>query len=118
MIRIYHNPRCRKSRETLEIIKNAGYEPEIVEYLQNPPSTAELKDLLDKMDKKPEEIIRKGEDIYKSGFKGKSYTDDEWIKILVENPKLIERPIVVNGDKVVLGRPPETVKSILKAGII
>jgi arsenate reductase len=113
MIKIYHNPRCRKSRETLEILRQEGYEPEIIEYLQTPPSETELKDILQKMDKKPEEIIRKGEDIFKSNYKGRSFTDDEWIKILIENPKLIERPIVVNGNKVTLGRPPENVKSIL-----
>jgi arsenate reductase len=113
MIRIFHNPRCRKSRETLEIIRQAGHEPEIVEYLKTPPSASELKDLLRRMDKKPEEIIRKGEDIFKLNYKGKSLTDDEWIKVLVENPKLIERPIVVNGEKVALGRPPENVRNIL-----
>lgn len=114
MIKIYHNRQCRKSRETLEIIRQAGHDPEIIEYLQDPPTIAELKDMLEKMGKKPEEIIRKGEDIFKSNYKGKSLSDDEWLKVLVENPKLIERPIVVNGDKVVLGRPPENVKSILQ----
>ena len=113
MVRIYHNPRCRKSRETLGIIKNAGYEPEIIEYLESPPSATELRDMLDKMGMKPEQIVRKGEDIFKSKFKGKNLTDDEWLKVLVEHPKLIERPIVVNGDKAALGRPPENVKSIL-----
>ena len=113
MVKIYHNPRCRKSRETLEIIRLAGHEPEIIEYLKNPPSSVELKDLLEKMDRRPEEIVRKGEEVYKADYKGKSLSDDEWIKVLVENPKLIERPIVVNDDKVVLGRPPENVKSIL-----
>jgi arsenate reductase len=65
------------------------------------------------MGKKPVEIIRKGEAVFKSNFKGKTYSDDEWIRIMVENPKLIERPIVINGDEVRLGRPPETVKEIL-----
>jgi arsenate reductase len=113
MIKIYHNPRCRKSRETLEIIRQEGHEPEIIEYLQNPPSLAELKDMLGKMGKKPEEIIRKGEDIFKSNYKSRTLSDEEWVKVLVENPKLIERPIVVNGNKVILGRPPENVRSIL-----
>lgn len=113
MIRIFHNPRCRKSRETLEIIRQAGHEPEIIEYLQTPPSASELKDLLRRMDKRPEEIIRKGEDIFKLNYKGKSLSDDEWIEVLVENPKLIERPIVVNGEKVALGRPPENIRNIL-----
>ncbi len=112
-IKIYHNPRCRKSRETLNLIREAGYEPEIVEYLQNPPSALELKDLLKRMDKKPLDIIRKGEEVFKSNFKGKTFSDDEWINIMVDNPKLIERPIVVKDDEVRLGRPPETVKEIL-----
>ncbi len=113
MIKIYHNPRCRKSRETLGLIREAGHEPEIVEYLQNPPSESELKELLEGMDKKPTELIRKGEEIYKSKFKGKTFSEAEWIKIMVENPKLIERPIVVKGKEVILGRPPENVKEIL-----
>lgn len=113
MIKIYHNPRCRKSRETLSLIREAGHEPEIIEYLQNPPSASELKELLKRMGKKPMEIIRKGEAVFKSNFKGKTFSDDEWIRIMVENPKLIERPIVVKGDEVRLGRPPETVKEIL-----
>ncbi len=113
MIKIYHNPRCRKSRETLGLIREAGHEPEIIEYLQNPPSESELKELLEGMDKKPAELIRKGEEIYKSKFKGKTFSEAEWIKIMVENPKLIERPIVVKGKEVILGRPPENVKEIL-----
>ena len=114
MIRIYHNPRCRKSRETLEIIRNQGYEPEIIEYLKDPPTVSELKNLLDKMNMKPAEIIRKGEDLFKSNFKGKKMSDEEWLNVLVKNPKLIERPIVVSGDRVVLGRPPEKVREILR----
>ena len=114
MIRIYHNPRCRKSRETLEIIRNQGYEPEIIEYLKDPPTVSELKNLLDKMNMKPAEIIRKGEDLFRSNFKGKKMSDEEWLNVLVKNPKLIERPIVVSGDRVVLGRPPEKVREILR----
>ena len=113
MIKIYHNPPCRKSRETLELIREAGHEPEIIEYLQNPPTESELIELLEGMDKKPLELIRKGEEIFKSKYKGKSFADAEWIKIMVENPKLIERPIVVKGKEVILGRPPENVKDIL-----
>ena len=113
MIKIYHNPRCRKSRETLELIREAGHEPEIIEYLQNPPTESELKELLERMDKEPLEIIRKSEEIFKSKYKGKTFPDSEWIKIMVENPKLIERPIVVKGKQVILGRPPENVKDIL-----
>jgi len=113
MIKIYHNPKCRKSRETLDIIKASGKTPEIIEYLKTPPSVEELDDLLRKMDKMPEEIIRKGEDIYKLKFKNKDFSREEWLKVLVENPRLIERPIVVNGNRVVLGRPPENVKEII-----
>lgn len=113
MIRIYHNPRCRKSRETLEIIRKEGHDPEIIEYLKNPPTENELKNLLDKMNMKPEEIIRKGEEIFKSNYKGKKLSDEEWLKVLVNHPKLIERPIVVSGERVVLGRPPEKVREIL-----
>ena len=114
MIRIYHNPRCRKSRETLEIIRNQGYEPEIIEYLKDPPTVSELKNLLDKMNMKPAEIIRKGEDLFRSNFKGKKMSDEEWLNVLVKNPKLIERPIVVSGDRVILGRPPDKVREILR----
>jgi arsenate reductase len=113
MIRIYHNPRCRKSREILEIIKNMGHDPEIIEYLKTPPTVKELRGLLEKMNMKPAEIIRKGEDLFKSNFKGKKMSDEAWLQVLVENPKLIERPIVVSGDRVILGRPPENVKEIL-----
>ena len=112
-MKIYHNPRCRKSRETLDIIRNAGVEPKIIEYLKTPPGAGELKEVLRMLDMRPEDILRKNEDIFKQNFKGKMYSDDEWIGILVENPKLIERPIVVEGKRAVLGRPPENVKSLL-----
>ena len=112
-MKIYHNPRCRKSRETLQLIQESGKEPEIIEYLKTPPSETELKTLISLLGKKPEEIIRKGEAIFKENYKGKNYSDKEWIKILVQNPKLIERPIVVEGKKAVLGRPPENVKTLL-----
>ena len=113
MTKIYHNPRCRKSREALHILRETGHEPEIIEYLVNPPSEEELTDLLKKMNLSPKEIIRKGEDIFKSEFKGKEYTDVEWVRILVDHPKLIERPIVVHREKAILGRPPERVLEII-----
>jgi arsenate reductase len=113
MIKIYHNPRCRKSRESLIIIQEAGYDPEIIEYLKTPPSEQELAYFLEKMGKKPLDIVRKSEDIFKKQFKGKNMSDMEWIKVLVDNPKLIERPIVVKDDQVVLGRPPENVRELL-----
>lgn len=112
-LKIYHNPRCAKSRETLGLITEAGKGFEIVEYLKMPPSFAELKDLLVKLHLKPEQILRKGEALYKEQFKDKKFNDDEWITIMVENPVLIERPIVVKGNKAVLGRPPENVLVLL-----
>lgn len=112
-MKIYHNPRCRKSRETLDMIRSAGVEPEIIEYLKTPPGAGELKEILRMLDMRPEDIIRKHEDIFKQNFKGKMHSDDEWIDILVDNPKLIERPIVVQGTRAVLGRPPQNVKSLL-----
>jgi arsenate reductase len=112
-MKIYHNPRCRKSRETLQIIRSAGIEPEIIEYLKNPPSAKDLKEVLAMLKMRPEDIIRKNEDLYKQKFKDNKYTEDEWIDILVKNPKLIERPIVIVDDRAVLGRPPENVQSLL-----
>ena len=112
-MRIYHNPRCRKSRETLEIIRSKGVEPEIIEYLAHPPTENELASILEMLGMKPDEIIRKGESIFKENFKGKDLSDNGWLKVLVENPKLIERPIVIKGNKAVLGRPPENVLELL-----
>ena len=87
-------------------------EVEIVEYLKDPPNENELKEVLNKLGMKPEQIIRKGEAIYKEKYKGNSYTDDQWIEIMTSNPILIERPIVVKGNKAVMGRPPENVKHL------
>jgi|SRR5690554_6125988 len=112
-MKIYHNPRCSKSRETLSLIREAGQEPEIIEYLKTVPNSATIKDLLMKLNLKPTDILRKGEKVYKDKFKGKNFNDDEWIQIMIENPKIIERPIVVKGNKAILGRPPENVKELL-----
>lgn len=109
-MRIYHNPRCTKSRETLKLIRDKGIEPEIVEYLKDIPSTAELKEILMKLNLKAEQIVRRTEAYYKENLKGKTFAEEEWIQIMIENPKLIERPIVVKNNKAVLGRPPENVE--------
>ena len=109
-MKIYHNPRCAKSRQTLELIKNAGIEPEVIEYLKTIPTTEELKDILMKLNLNAADILRKGETAYKEIIKGKEFGEEELIQIMIENPKLIERPIVVRGNKAVLGRPPENVK--------
>ena len=112
-MKIYHNPRCRKSRETLQILQDAGKEVEIIEYLKTPPTASELKTIIAQLGIKPEKLIRNGEAIFKENYKGKTFTDEEWIDIMVKNPILIERPIVIKDGKAVLGRPPENVKGLL-----
>ena len=113
-VMIYFNPRCRKSREALQIIKERDIEPEIKYYLEEPPSQAELAEILRKMGKRPRDIFRKSEPLYKDlGLKNKYLSDDVLLNYLHEYPILIERPIVVKGQRAVLGRPPEDVKKII-----
>ncbi len=112
MIKIYHNPRCRKSRAGLAHLETKKVDFEIIDYIKNPISEAELADLLMKLNKSPQYIIRTQEDIYKSDFKGKNFTDEEWIKIMVEHPKLIQRPIIVKNYKAVLGQAPEEIDNL------
>jgi len=112
-VTIYHNPRCKKSKETLSLLEEKGIEPEIVENLKNPPDKETLRNILQKLNKKPEDIIRKQEKVFKDNYKGKDLSEDEWLTVLTENPKLIERPIVLKGEKAALGRPPENVLEIL-----
>lgn len=112
--RIYHNPRCSKSRQTLQLLTEKGIQPEIVEYLKTPPSADELRQLLNKLGLRPRDLIRRREAEYKaSGADNPDLSDDELIELMVEHPKLIERPIVVHDGKVALGRPPEKVLEIL-----
>lgn len=113
MIKIYHNPRCSKSRQGLEILENSGKEFEIVKYLDNTPSEKELKEVIRLLNISPIDLVRKNEKIWKEEYKGKELSGTEIIKAMIENPKLIERPIVINGDKAVVGRPPETIKEVL-----
>lgn len=113
MLTIYHNPRCGKSRQTLKLIQDSESEVEVIEYLKTPPTYEELESLLTKLGISPQELIRKGEAIFKENFKGKTLTDQEWIKAMVDHPILIERPIVVKGNKAIIGRPPENVQSLL-----
>ena len=112
-MKIYHNPRCRKSRETLALIEEKGLQPEVIEYLNNPLTASELKEVLGKLDMPAASIIRKGESIFKEQFKGKDLSEEQWIQAMVDYPKLIERPIVVKGNAAVIGRPPENVLSLL-----
>lgn len=109
---IYHNPRCGKSRAALGILAGHGIEPTIVEYLKTPLDRDQLRVLLKKLGLKPEQIVRKGEDVYKQDYAGKTMTDDEWLDALVEHPILIERPIVVKGNRAVVGRPPEKIDEL------
>ena len=112
-MKIYHNPRCSKSRQTLNLIKEKGVEVEIIEYLKVIPSEKELSSIIKFLGIKPEKLLRKGEVDYKENFKGKILSDEEWISAMVQYPKLIERPIVVSGNKAILGRPPENVLDLL-----
>ena len=110
---IYHNPRCGKSRATLALLQERGIEPRVIEYLKTPPSAAELKKIVEQLGITPEQLIRKGEEVYKSKLAGKTLSDAQWIDAMVQNPILIERPIVISGKRAVLGRPPENVLSLL-----
>lgn len=112
MIKIYHNPRCSKSRQGLEILTNSKVDFEIVKYLDTPPTEKELREIIQKLNIEPIELIRKGESIWKESFKGKTLSNDEIIKAMYDFPKLIERPIVISGNKAVIGRPPSLIKGL------
>ena len=111
-MKIYHNPKCSKSRQTLAIIEGETSSFEIIEYLKNPLSEEEIIVLLSKLNIKPVELVRTQETIWKENYKGKELTEIEIINAMVENPKLIERPIVVKNNKAIIGRPPENVLSL------
>ena len=112
-MKIYHNPRCRKSRETLQLVESKGHQPEIILYLEDTPSQDELRSIINLLGIAPYDLIRRGEAIFKEKFKGKSLSDDEWIQAMIDHPKLIERPIVVTEKGAAIGRPPENVLSII-----
>ncbi len=111
---IYHNPRCSKSRAALQLIQERGIEPQIIEYLKTPPSAARLKELLAMLGMTPRELMRKGEEPYKTlGLSDTDLDDDTLVQAMVDHPILIERAIVVAGDKAKLGRPPENILELL-----
>ena len=112
-MKIYHNPRCSKSRNTLSIIQEMGNEVEIIEYLNSPPTAKELEVILEMLNIQPIELIRKNEIIWRENYRGKQMRDDEIINAMRENPKLIERPIVIKNGKAIIGRPPEKVLKLL-----
>lgn len=112
-MKIYHNPRCRKSREGLAILQEAHMEPEIIDYIKNPISFDELTDILRKLDIPAIDLVRKNEAVWKEKFKNKELSEKEIIEAMVSFPKLIERPIVVVQDAAVIGRPPEKIKELI-----
>ena len=112
-IDIYHNNRWRKSRETLQLLRDNGYEPNVIEYLKTPPNVNELNNICKKLNKRPKDIIRKGEKEYKSLKIDKIDRDNGLINAMVKHPNLIERPIVISGEKGIIGRPPENVLKLL-----
>ena len=113
-VTIYHNPRCSKSRETLALLQQKGIEPEVIEYLKTPPSATALDDILKKLGKEPREAMRRQEPPYKElSLDDPALTRAQLIAAMVENPVLIERPIVLAGGKARIGRPPESVLEIL-----
>ena len=113
-VKIYHNPRCSKSRQTLQLLQEQGIEPEIIEYLKKPPTAEELNDILQKLGMEPRELMRKKEAEYKaSGLDDEKLDRQALINGMVNHPILIERPIVVANDKAAIGRPPEAVLTIL-----
>lgn len=108
-MKIYHNPRCSKSRQILKLLEENGKSPEVIEYLKDIPSKNELKSILKKLGIKAEQLLRKNESDFKENYKGKNLGEDQWIEAMIKHPKLIERPIVIDGEKAVIGRPPEKV---------
>lgn len=113
-VTIYHNPRCSKSRQTLELLKSRGIEPTVVEYLKTPLSEKELTNIINALGIHPRDLLRKGEAPYKElGLDQSTATDADVIMAMVAHPALIERPIVMHGKRAVIGRPPESVLSIL-----
>jgi arsenate reductase len=114
-VTIYHNPRCSKSRATMEFLQEKGIEPDVIKYMDNPLDEAALKKLLAMLGMKPRELMRKHEKVFKdAGLDDPTFTDDELIEAMAQCPSLIERPIVVNNGKAVLARPPEVVLDILE----
>jgi len=113
-IQIYHNPRCSKSRQTLALIEEKGISPEIILYLETPPSAKELTAIIEKLGIKARDLLRKGEQDYKDNdLKNLALSDDELIALMIKFPKLIERPIVIKGNQAALGRPPESVLPLI-----
>lgn len=112
-MKIYHNPRCSKSREGLKYLEEKGFEIEVIDYMKNGITAREIKEFLIKSGMKVTDIIRTNEELYKEQFKGKEASEEEWITILVENPKLLQRPLVIKGTHAVLARPAEEIQKLI-----
>ncbi len=110
---IYHNPRCSISREALALLRGQGVEPEVVEYLKDVPTIGQLEKLVAKLGVPAERLVRRNEALYKEKYQGLNLNEHEWIRVMHENPRLIERPVVVKGHKAVIGRPIENVKELI-----
>lgn len=111
---IYHNPRCSKSRQTLQLLRDRGIEPQVIEYLKHPPGKAKLREILKLLGMKPAELLRTKESTYReAGLERSNITEDQLISAMIEHPVLMERPIVLANGKAALGRPPEKVLEIL-----
>ncbi|MCH2193907.1 arsenate reductase (glutaredoxin) [Kordia sp.] len=113
MLKIYHNPRCSKSRQGIAILEESGKDFETVKYLDDVLSVTDLTEIISLLGITPLELVRKNEKIWKENYKGKELSDAQIIQAMVDNPKLIERPIVVHNKKAIIGRPPENITSIL-----
>lgn len=113
MIKIYHNPRCRKSREGMEILEKSGKEFQVIKYLEEVPTKEELREVLNCLAITPEMLVRKNEAIWRENYRNRLLSEDEILDAMVAHPRLIERPIVINGDKAVIGRPSERIQEIL-----
>lgn len=113
MIKIYHNPRCRKSREGLDLLEKSGKDFEVIKYLKDIPTKEELRSVISSLGISPENLVRKNEPIWKENYRGKLLSDEEILDAMIQNPKLIERPIIINGKKAVIGRPADNIKTIL-----
>lgn len=113
MTTLYHNPRCSKSREALQLLEESGETIEVVKYLDDTPSALELKQIIELLGINPIDLVRTQEKDWKENFRDKNLTDEQLIEAMIKNPKLIERPIAIKGTKAVIGRPPKNVLSVL-----
>jgi arsenate reductase len=114
MLKIYHNPKCRKSREGLEYLREKGYSFEVVLYLTNPLSPAALKMIIMKLNLEPSQVVRTQEELYRRELRGKNFTDEEWISIIVQHPSLLQRPIVEGKYRAVIAVPAERIEEVMK----